>query len=81
MSDRCNLELGNGRFVCVCTWKDDMGVDIRECQQDTTIPTKKGISLPLGRWKNHVHLLSYQASVKRMLVSPLPYRAFKNVCR
>jgi hypothetical protein len=103
MSDRCKLELGNGRVVRACVWKGDVRVDIREyrtnvpmtieeislkCRtclthfytQDslkrhvntvhrreyvpgessdmplvtesyTDIPTKKGISLSLGRWK------------------------------
>jgi hypothetical protein len=49
MSDRCKLDLGNERFVRVCEWKGEIRIDIREYQNG--VPTKKGISLPLGYWK------------------------------
>jgi hypothetical protein len=49
MSDRCKLDLGNERFVRACEWKGEVRIDIREFQNGA--PTKKDISLPLGRWK------------------------------
>jgi hypothetical protein len=49
MSDRLKIDLGNERFVRVCEWKGEIRIDIREYQNGA--PTKKGISLPLGRWK------------------------------
>jgi hypothetical protein len=49
MSDRCKLDLGNKRFVRACEWKCEIRIDIREYQNG--FPTKKGISLPMGRWK------------------------------
>jgi hypothetical protein len=81
MDDRCNLGLGNNRFVRACDWRDGICIDISERQimamttEETSlkcreyvagesendiplitepklyIPMKKGISLPLGRWK------------------------------
>jgi hypothetical protein len=49
MSDRCKLDLGNDRFVRACEWKGKIRIDIWEYQ--INVPTKKGISLTLGRWK------------------------------
>ncbi len=49
---RCDIHIGNGRYVRVQEWKGDLRVDIREW--DKKIPTKKGVSLPLGRWKHFV---------------------------
>ena len=49
--------LGNGRNVRVCEWKGDKRVDLREC--DGEIPTKKGISLTLIRWKWLVDNIDY----------------------
>jgi hypothetical protein len=49
MSDHCKLELGNVRFVRECYWKNEIAIDISE--YESNIPTKKGIRLPLGRWK------------------------------
>ena len=44
-----SIDLGNSRFIKVCEWKGDKRADLRE--YDVNIPTKKGISLPLMRWK------------------------------
>ncbi len=49
---RCQLELGNHRYVRVVEWKGNLRVDIREWVENG--PTKKGISIPLPRWKNFV---------------------------
>lgn len=50
---RCNIELGNNRFVQATEWKDQIRIDVREWElkDEKLIPTKKGISLPLHRWK------------------------------
>ena len=50
---RCNIELGNNRYVRATEWKDQIRIDIREWEikDGKLIPTKKGISLPLHRWK------------------------------
>ena len=58
---RCNIELGNNRFVRVTEWKGDLRVDIREWEQknEKLVPTKKGISLSLQRWKLLVDCLEY----------------------
>jgi hypothetical protein len=37
-----------------CDWKNEIGIDIREYERNatkTSISTKKGIRLTLGRWK------------------------------
>ena len=44
--------LGNGRYLQVCEWKGALKVDLREWQD--SVPTKKGISLSLSRWKSLV---------------------------
>ena len=54
---RCKVSLENERYVQVNEWKGEMRVDIREWQDDQ--PTKKGISLPLMRWKNLVYQIEY----------------------
>jgi len=53
MATRCNIELGNDRYVQGTEWNDQLRVDIREWEtkHDKRVPTKKGISLPLHRWK------------------------------
>ena len=45
---RCNIELGNDRFDQATEWKDEIRIDVRECeiQNDKRVPTKKGISPP-----------------------------------
>jgi len=50
---RCNIELGNNRFVKATEWRDEIRIDVRqwEIQNDRRVPTKKGISLPLHRWE------------------------------
>ena len=50
---RCSIELGKNRFVQATEWKDEIRSDIREWEikDGKQIPTKKGISLPLNRWK------------------------------
>jgi hypothetical protein len=58
---RCNIELGNDRFVQASEWKDEIRIDVREweIQNDKRVPTKKGISLPLQRWKMLVDSLEF----------------------
>jgi len=53
MSDPCNIELGNGRYVQTTEWNGEPRIDVREWEThgDKRIPTKKGISLTLQRWK------------------------------
>ena len=53
MSQECNIEIGNCRFVQTTNWNDEVRIDIREweMQNDARIPTRKGTSLPLQRWK------------------------------
>ncbi|VDI50965.1 Hypothetical predicted protein [Mytilus galloprovincialis] len=50
---RCKIELGNNRFVQATEWYDEIRIDIREWElkDEKLIPTKKGNSLPLHRWK------------------------------
>ena len=50
---RCNIELGNNRFVKATEWRDEIRIDVREWEtkDGKLIPTKKGLSLPLSRWK------------------------------
>ena len=50
---RCSIELGNNRFVQASEWKDEIRIDVREWEikDGKQIPMKKGISLPLSRWK------------------------------
>ena len=50
---RCNIELGNDRFFQASEWKDEVHIDVREWEikDGKQVPTKKGISLPLQRWK------------------------------
>ena len=58
---RCNIELGNDRFVKATEWKDEVRIDIREwdIQDGKKNPTKKGISLPLHRWKMLVDMFEF----------------------
>jgi hypothetical protein len=58
---RCNIELGNNRFVQATEWKDEIRIDVSEweIQNDKRVPTKMGISLPLHRWKMLVDSLEF----------------------
>ena len=58
---RCNIELGNDRFAKATEWRDEIRIDVREwgIQHDKRIPTKKGISLPLHRWKMLVDMFEF----------------------
>jgi hypothetical protein len=58
---RCNIELGNNRFVKATEWKDKIRIDVREWafKNGEQLPTKKGISLPLHRWKMLVDSLEF----------------------
>ena len=58
---RCNIELGNNRFVKPTEWKDEICIDIREWEikDGKQIPTKKGMSLPLHRWKMLVDMFEF----------------------
>jgi hypothetical protein len=60
---RCQLELGNNRYVKVCDWNGELRVDIREWNEGK--PTKKGISLPLSRWKNLVNIFDQIDEAKK----------------
>lgn len=51
---RCKLDLGNDRYVQVSEWKEELRVDLREWNGN--VPTKKGISLTLMRYKNFVEV-------------------------
>ena len=63
---RCKFSLGNNRFVQVCQWNDELRVDLREWTND--MPTKKGISLTLMRWKNFLNSLDFlETSLKDKL--------------
>ena len=57
----CNIELGNDRFAKATEWRDEIRIDVREwgIQNDKRIPTKKGISLPLHRWKMLVDMFEF----------------------
>lgn len=48
-----NGRVKSHRFVKATEWKDEIRIDIREweIQNDKRVPTKKGISLSLHRWK------------------------------
>ncbi len=49
---RCNIELGNNRFVLATEWRGEIRIDIREWERkEKLIPTKKGSSLTMSRWK------------------------------
>jgi hypothetical protein len=57
---RCNIELGNNRFVQASELKDEICIDVREWEiQNDKVPTKKGISLSLHRWKMLVDSLEF----------------------
>lgn len=57
---RCNIDLGNNRYVQATEWKDQIRIDVREWEmKDKLIPTKKGISLSLQRWKLLVDSLEF----------------------
>ena len=67
---RYTRSLGNGRYVQVAEWKGELRVDMREWNEN--IPTKKGISLTLMRWKNWV---DYVESVDEALVEKKAYNS------
>ena len=48
-SKEFSANLGSNRYVKICQWKGEKRVDLREWEGNK--PTKKGISLPLMRWK------------------------------
>ena len=50
-----SFQLGNGRRVRVVEWKGETRVDVREWDGD--IPTKKGVSLSLSRWKSFLDFI------------------------
>ena len=58
---RCNIELGNNRFVQASEWKDEIHIDVREWEikDGKQMPKKKGISLRLHRWKMFVDILEF----------------------
>ena len=58
---RCNIELGNDRFVKATEWRDEIRIDVRqwEIQNYKRVPTKTGISLPLHRWKMLVDMFEF----------------------
>jgi hypothetical protein len=60
---RCNIELGNDRFVKASEWRDEIRIDVRQwdIQNDkrVDVPTKKGISLPLHWWKMLVDMFEF----------------------
>ena len=66
---RSNIELGNDRYVQATEWRDEIRIDVRqwEIQNDKRVPTKKGISLPLHRWKLLANNMDFvdQARTKR----------------
>ena len=49
--------LGNGRTVEVIEWKGERRVDLMEWRDE--LPTTKGISLTLMRWKNWTDYIEY----------------------
>jgi hypothetical protein len=53
MSDPCNIELRNYRYVQTTEWKGEPRIDVREwgTRGENRIPTRKGISLKLQRWR------------------------------
>jgi hypothetical protein len=58
---RCNFELGNNRFVQDTELQEQMRIDVQEWNSHNgrKIPTKKGISLPLHRWKMLVNSFEF----------------------
>lgn len=52
---RVQFDLGNARKVKVCTWKEEIRIDLREYDADK--PTKKGISLNRDQWKRWVQTI------------------------
>ena len=56
MNNSVNFDLGNQRYVKVSEWKGETRVDLREWEGD--VPTKKGISLTLMRWKSFVNCIN-----------------------
>jgi hypothetical protein len=45
---RCNIELGNDRFVQASEWKDEVHIDVREWEikDEKQVPTTKGDQSP-----------------------------------
>ena len=58
---RCNFEFGNNRFVQVTELQEQMRIDVQEWDSHNgrKISTKKGISLPLHRWKMLVNSFEF----------------------
>ena len=58
---RCNFDLGNNRFVQATELQEQMRIDVQEWNSHNgrKIPTKKGISLPLHRWKMLVNSFEF----------------------
>ncbi|XP_071138711.1 uncharacterized protein [Mytilus edulis] len=58
---RSNIELGNNRFVQATEWKEEIRIDIREWElkDGQRTPTKRGLGLPLHRWKMLVDSLDF----------------------
>jgi hypothetical protein len=81
MTEQCNIELGNHRYVKITEWKDEVRIDIREWEMENgaRIPTRKGISLPLQRWKL---LVDNFDSLDKALQEKAGYASVKpnNVC-
>ena len=81
---RCNIEFGNDRFVQATEWKDEIRIDVREWEikDGKQIPTKKGISLPLNRWKMLVdsfEFLDQALDEKRKYATHLGWNVYSTV--
>ena len=81
---RCNIELGNNRFVQAIEWKDKIRIDVREweIQNDKRVPTKKGISLPLHRWKllaNNMDFVDQALDEKREYATHLERNVYATI--
>ena len=70
MDNDISFALGNQRFAKNSEWKGDKRVDLRQWADDT--PTKKGISLPLMRWKQLVDSSEY---IDKALKNGKPYQS------
>ncbi|CAG2202428.1 unnamed protein product [Mytilus edulis] len=81
---RCKIELGNNRFVQATEWNDEIRIDVREWElkDEKLIPTKKGISLPLHRWKllvDNFEFLDQALAEKRVYQSHLGGNVYASV--
>lgn len=47
MTDQCNIEIGNSRYVQTTEWKGEARIDIREWElrEGRKFPTKKGMDI------------------------------------